>query len=106
MAGYSKLLAGIREKNPGKAIICTEPLPAQLGMEVRSLVEQAVEETKERGDQNVYFIALNNGKPLLKARDYVDGRTHPTKKGSTKMAKYLKDKVAAILGWELGTVHK
>ena len=41
----------------------------------------------------------NEEKPLLEAQDYAGDNTHPLKNGSKKIALYLKDKVAEILGW-------
>ena len=56
-------------------------------------------ECKALGDNNLFFIPLNEEKPLLEAQDYAGDNTHPLKNGSKKIALYLKDKVAEILGW-------
>jgi hypothetical protein len=56
-------------------------------------------ECKALGDNNLFFIPLNKEKPLLEAQDYAGDNTHPLKNGSKKIALYLKDKVAEILGW-------
>ena len=56
-------------------------------------------ECKALGDNNIYFLPLNAEKPLLEAKDYAGDNTHPLKNGSKKIALYLKDKVAEILGW-------
>ena len=56
-------------------------------------------ECKALGDNNLFFLPLNEEKPLLEAQDYVGDNTHPLKNGSKKIALYLKDKVAEIPGW-------
>ena len=49
---------------------------------------------------NKFIHCLNTAhKPLLEAKDYAGDNTHPLKNGSKKIALYLKDKVAEILGW-------
>ena len=98
-AGYHELLSEVRRLNPQAVIICVEPLPDWCGAEVRSWIRQTVARRRTLGDKNIYFIAVNEYKPLLAAADYADGNTHPTKEGSAKFAEYLKDKVSTILGW-------
>ncbi|MBQ7515684.1 MAG: hypothetical protein IJS96_05325 [Schwartzia sp.] len=98
--GYKELLATIRRMNPGKPIICTEPVPEHCGVIARDWIRRAVEERLADGDEKIWFIPLNENGSLLEPADYADGNTHPTKKGSTKIAKYLRDKeVARLLGW-------
>ena len=41
----------------------------------------------------------------MEESDYIGDNTHPTKAGSGKIADYLKDKVAGILGWDSGTLE-
>lgn len=99
-AGYRKLLANVRRMNPGKPIICLEPLPSCQGTEPRLWIQETVAELTATGEPQIYFIPVNEEKPLLSPSDYTDGDTHPNVKGSALLAKYLKDKVAAILGWQ------
>ena len=51
------------------------------------------------GYKDVYYIPVNNRKPLLSSEDYVGDDTHPTAEGSRKFAEFLKDRVAKILNW-------
>ena len=81
------------------AIICTEPVPHWVGADARSWICSTVAEMTQAGDAKLYFIPMNEDGPLLSESDYVGDNTHPTKEGSTKIATYLKDKIAAILGW-------
>ena len=97
--GYKNLLQTVRQLNPHTPIIAIEPVPAWLPPEARSWTKAAVMECKALGDNNLYFIPLNAEKPLLEAQDYAGDNTHPLKNGSKKIALYLKDKVAEILGW-------
>ena len=97
---YKKIIDVVRRKNPGKAIICMEPVPEWVGAEVRDWIRQVVGNARLLGDRKVYFVPLHEDGPLLEESDYIDGKTHPTKEGSRKIADYLKDKVAAILGWQ------
>lgn len=98
-AGYKKLLANIRAKNPEKPIICVEPVPSNVGPKVRKSIEQAVSEMVKDGHEKIYFIPLNEKSPLLKEEDFRDGETHPTVEGDTKLANYLEPIVAKLLGW-------
>ena len=98
--GYRNLLACIRKVNPNKTIICVEPLPSWLGADARRWIREAVADMKTAGESNIYFIPVNEERPLLSAGDYTDGETHPNRNGSSRLAGYLKDKVAAILGWQ------
>ena len=59
----------------------------------------SVENLKAKGDKNLYYITINENGPLLAESDYAKDSTHPLKSGATKIANYLKDKVAAIMGW-------
>ena len=93
------LLQTVRQLNPHPPIIAIEPVPACLPSEARSWTKAAVMECKALGDNNLFFIPLNEEKPLLEAQDYAGDNTHPLKSGSKKIALYLKDKVAEILGW-------
>lgn len=99
-AGYKKLLETIRSKNPQKPIICVEPVPSWIGSAVRKTINQVVDEMRKGGDEKIYFIPVNEQAPLLQKEDFRDGKSHPTVEGATKLADYLKDKVAVILGWE------
>ena len=99
--GYKELIATVRRMNPGKAIICTEPIPESCGSITRDWIRKVVAEANAKGDKQVYFIPINEKGSLLEESDYTDGTTHPTKNGDTKIANYLKDKVAGILGWKL-----
>ncbi len=105
--GYQKLIRVIRSKNPGKPIICLDPLTgttlpgmedAEADRKVIGLIRQMVEDWNRQGDKDVYFIPVNEGGRLLPPEDLVEGG-HPRQSGDTKIANYLKDKVAAILGW-------
>ena len=97
--GYKNLLQTVRQLNPHTPIIAIEPVPGWLPPEARNWTRAAVQECKGLGDNNLYFIPLNERQPLLTAEDYAGDNTHPLKNGSKKIALYLKDKVAAILGW-------
>ncbi len=103
--GYRKLIAIVRKKNPGKPIICTDPVPSSVNIRGRLWIRQVVEEMSDQGYEKLYFISINENGPLLKPDDFADGTTHPTKEGSKKLAAYLKDKVAAILGWQQENIH-
>ena len=98
-AGYRRLLDTVARKNPGKPIICTEPLPSWIGADGRRWIAETVEEFQNDGHAQVHYIAVNETEPLLTADDYTDGETHPNKRGSAKFAKFLRHKVAAVLGW-------
>ncbi len=98
--GCRRLTAAARELNPGKPIIWVEPLPSWLGSDARSWIRETLDEMEAEGDSRLYFIPVNEEKPLLTADCYADGETHPTQKGSAILAEYLKDKIAAILGWQ------
>ena len=98
--GYRKLIAIVRKKNPGKPIICTDPAPDHVIILAQIWIRQVVKEMNSQGDDKIYFISFNEKGPLLKAEDFADGNTHPTKEGSRKLAVYLKEKVAGILGWQ------
>lgn len=97
--GYRKLIEVLRKKNPHKPIICTDPVPSVINPESREWIHETVRKFRLLGDKEVYFISFHEKEPLLEKEDYVDGSIHPTKTGSTKLANYLKDKVASILGW-------
>jgi len=99
-AGYKRLLEVIRQSNPAAAIICADPLPAWIPGEAGEWIKQTVKYFNDRGDRKVYYVAINEKKPLLSEDDYTDGETHPNKNGSRKAAKFLKDKIAAILAWK------
>lgn len=95
-AGYERLLDAVREMNPEAEIICLEPLPASIGALARSRIENLVERRIELGDDRLHFIPMGKGREALSGEDFTDN-THPTIKGAEKLARYLKDKVAAIL---------
>ena len=98
--GYKKLITTVRAMNPKAVIICTEPVPSWVGEDARRWIRTSVEEMTQAGDKKLHFIPVNEAGPLLAETDYVGDNTHPTKEGSAKIAAYLKDKVAAILGWQ------
>lgn len=97
--GYKELIQTIRALNPQTPIICTEPVPSWVPPQVRSWIKETVFSLEEQGDKNLHFIPLNEEKPLLDSADYAGDNTHPLKTGAQKIALYLKDKVASILGW-------
>ncbi len=100
VAGYVKLIQTIRQVNPGKTIICTEPVPNWVGKRGRNWVKAAVDQVQAEGMKDVYFIALNDPQPLLEESDYAHDSTHPLQTGHDKIAAFLKDKIAAIMGWK------
>lgn len=99
VAGYVNLIETIRAVNPGKKIICTEPVPNWGGKRGRAWVRAAVDQVTAEGMKDVYFIAINDPQPLLAESDYAHDSTHPLQTGHQKIAAYLKDKIAAIMGW-------
>lgn len=99
VAGYTRLIETVRKMNPDAKIICTEPVPGWVGKKARKWINTSVENLKAKGDNKIYYIELNTPAPLLEESDYANDSTHPLKSGATKIANYLKDKVAAIMGW-------
>lgn len=101
--GYRALIETVREKNPGKPIICLDPITGLQEPEATARVIGWIRETvgslNRQGDAEVYFIPLNENGSLLRPEDLAGENGHPLKDGSAKVAAYLKDKVAAILGW-------
>jgi len=97
--GYEHLLQIVRQLNPDIPIICIEPVPSAIPSYVGEWINEAVTAQKEKGDNNIYYIAINEGRPLLEPSDYAGDNTHPLKSGAKKIALFLKDKVAGILGW-------
>jgi lysophospholipase L1-like esterase len=97
--GYEHLLQTVRQMNPDIPIICTEPVPSAIPSYVGEWINEAVTAQKEKGDNNIYYIAINEGRPLLEPSDYAGDNTHPLKSGAKKIALFLKDKVASILRW-------
>ena len=102
---YTRLIRLVWANNPQAAIICTEPVPAWLGEPVRVSIEKAVATVTRGDDHKVYFLALNDVKPLLAPADYADGSTHPLVAGQTKLALNLQHRVAALLGWDREKVY-
>ncbi len=100
VAGYVDLIRTIRKMNPGKKIICTEPVPNWVGKRGREWVKAAVDQVTQAGMKDVYFITMNVPQPLLSESDYAHDSTHPLQEGHQKIADYLKDKIAAIMGWD------
>ncbi len=98
--GCRKLTSVIREMNPGKPIIWVEPLPSWIGEDGRTWIRETLTEMEAEGYSRLYFIPVNEEKPLLTAEDFADGVTHPTQKGSSILAEYLRDKISAILNWK------
>ncbi len=99
VAGYVQLIKTIRKVNPGKKIICTEPVPQWVGKRGRAWVKAAVDQVTAEGMKDVYFVALNDPQPLLQESDYAHDSTHPLRPGHDKIAAFLKDKIAKIMGW-------
>ncbi|MCR5440070.1 MAG: hypothetical protein K6F01_11660 [Selenomonas sp.] len=99
-AGYRNLLQEIRYMNPGKPIICVAPIPSIIGTNCAKWEANVVQELKAAGEQQLYFIPVNDKEPLLSADDFAGDDTHPIDKGHQKIAEFLKDKVASILGWK------
>lgn len=97
---YMELIQTIRAKNPSAHIICLEPVPAWVGAYVRYTIDGVVSRLREKGDMKVHFIPINDQGPLLEKKDFLYDGTHPNLQGDTKLALYLKDKVAAILEWQ------
>ena len=100
VAGYVHLIKTIRSVNPGKKIICTEPVPGWVGKRGRDWVKAAVDQVTGEGMKEVYFLAINDPQPLLEESDYAHDSTHLLQTGHQKIADYLKDKIAAIMGWK------
>ncbi len=99
VAGYEHLLQTVRQMNPGIPIICIEPVPSAIPAYAGEWIKEAIAAQREQGDNNLHYIAINEGRPLLEPSDYAGDNTHPLKSGSTKIALFLKDRVAQILGW-------
>ena len=97
--GYEHLMQTVRQMNPDIPIICTEPVPSAIPSYVGEWINEAVTAQKKKGDNNLYYIAINEGRSLLEPSDYAGDNTHPLKSGAKKIALFLKDKVAGILGW-------
>ena len=97
--GYEQLLQTVRQLNPEIPIICIEPIPSVIPSYAGEWINEAVMAQKEKGDNKLYYIAINEGHPLLDPSDYAGDNTHPLKSGAKKIALFLKDKVAGILGW-------
>ena len=97
---YVHLLKTIRQMNPDTPILCTEPVPYDIGRTSGPWISAAVERLRTKGDASVHYIALNDDGPLLEDADYAFDGTHPTQAGAKKIAAFLKGKVAKILGWE------
>ena len=100
IAGYERLIRLVRSMNQAAVIISVEPIPAVIGPSAGSWARQAVETLKAEGDKKLYFIPVNEGKPLLQDEDYAGDGTHPTAAGAKKIAGYLRGPVAAIMGWD------
>jgi len=96
--GYTELINTVRAKNPDAVIICVEPVPSWVGADSRQWISEVVK-TLGVTDKKLYFVPINADKPLLAEQEFVGDSTHPTVKGHTKVAAYLKDKVAGIMGW-------
>lgn len=99
-AGYRTLLQEIRSMNPGKPIICVAPIPSIISTKCAKWEANAVRELKAAGEKELYFIPVNDKEPLLSSDDFAGDDTHPIDKGHQKIAEFLKDKVASILGWK------
>jgi lysophospholipase L1-like esterase len=96
---YVRLINTVRSHNPSATIICLEPVPSWLSPDVRNTIRAIVKSKRDRGDKKLYYIGLNEERPLLEAADFADGNTHPLIKGDEKIASYLKDKIAKIMNW-------
>ena len=97
--GYVNLVLTIHQYNPEAKIICIEPLPSNIHKDAGNWINEAVNKLNRNGYKDVYYIPVNNRKPLLSSEDYVGDDTHPTAEGSRKFAEFLKDRVAKILNW-------
>lgn len=97
---YKELISTIRKHNPEAVIICTSPVPS-VDKKASQWVEKSVLDVQTSGDDKLYYIDINENGPLLSADDYVGDNTHPTKEGATKIALFLKDRVAKIMNWQL-----
>ncbi|SHK60980.1 GDSL-like Lipase/Acylhydrolase family protein [Selenomonas ruminantium] len=100
-AGYARLLKTIRSHNPGIPIICTEPVPSTISPSARRWIKGTVRRLRSAGDRQLYYIPLNEPRPLLSSTDYQGDNTHPTIAGAKKIALYLRDRVARILDWNI-----
>lgn len=97
--GYVRLLQTIRKKNPRARIVCLEPVPYTTNRQAGYWAHLAVQERQAEGDELVYYWTVNRPRPCLEASDFAGDEEHPLIKGHTKLARYLKDKVARLLGW-------
>lgn len=97
---YTHLLETIRSLHPETPILCTEPVNYFVGRTAGLWIYDAITRLREQGVPNLYYIALNAGGPILGPDDYALDFTHPTQEGARKLAEYLKDPVADILGWK------
>lgn len=96
---YEKIIKNIREKNGNIPIICIHIPFAKNAPFAAKYISETVMRIKNQGDKNIYYIEINEKKPLLEPSDFVDGQVHPTKEGSKKVAEFLFPRVKKILGW-------
>lgn len=96
---YKKIVKNIRKKNGDIPIICLMiPSPENVPFAAK-FISETVDEIKNSGDKNIHYIEINKDKPLLKPSDFVDGKVHPTKAGSKKVAEFLLPRVKKILNF-------
>lgn len=95
---YYELIKTVRNLNNTAEIICIEPILCNENVAGQNWVRKAVEKANNDGDIKVHYISLNDEGRLLSPEEFADG-IHPTKEGHEKVALFLKDRVASILGW-------
>ena len=98
ITAYEQLLQTIRRKNPQARIICLEPVPYCTDRKAGEWAHLAVRKRQADGDGQLYYWTVNRFQPCLEDEYLADGE-HPLIKGHTKLALYLKDRVARFMGW-------
>lgn len=96
---YQHLIETVRACHPTTPILCTEPVNYFVGRTAGLWIYDAITRLEAAGDANLFYIALNARGPLLGEEDYAFDGTHPTQAGAKKIAEFLKEPVAEILGW-------
>ena len=94
---YKRIINNIRKMNGNIPIICIL-IPSSENVPFASkYISETINEIKSIGDKNIYYIEINETENLLNERDYIDGKIHPTKEGSKKVAEFLISKIKKIL---------
>lgn len=97
--GYKRIIRNVRQKNGDIPIICLI-IPSQKTVPFAAkYILDTVKELQILGDKNIYYIEINEHKPLLQPNDFIGDNVHPTKQGSKKVAEFLFPKVKKILNW-------